>query len=204
MSMNAQKLSKMYPIILTVLSVIGLAASVILTIEKIAIIKNPSHHLSCSINPLLSCGPIITSPQASAFGFPNPLIGIFSFSVLISVGIAMIAGSVVSATKHWYWRLYIAGHFFGIGFVAWLIHEAVYELKALCIYCMVAWAVTIALNWYGFLWLTASGRLKLNKKYTKYRDWGLKNHFGVLLLFYLFVFGLILIQFRTYFETLIN
>lgn len=194
-------IQKWYPWILAVLAVIGFAASMILTIEKFEVLKNPSHRLSCSINPLLSCGPIITSDEASAFGFPNTLIGMFSFSTLFVVAMGMFAGSVVDSKQKWYWKLYIVGHLFGLGFIGWLMSEAFYDLKALCIYCMVAWAVTIGLNWYGFLWMTTTGRLKIGPKITKFRDWGLRNHWGFVLICYMFVFVLILGAFSDYFHS---
>lgn len=194
-------IQKWYPWILAVASFIGFFASFTLTVEKFEILKNPQHHLSCSISPLLSCGPIITSPEASAFKFPNPIIGLFAFSVLFSVSMAMFAGSVVDKSKQWYWRLYIVGHLFGLGFIAWLMSQAFYELKALCIYCMVAWAVTIVLNWYGFLWMSTTGRLKVSGKVDQFRQWGLRNHWGVVLVVYLFVFTLIFFAFREYFRT---
>ena len=62
--------------------VLGLAAALTLTIEKIEILINPDYVPSCSINPVLSCGSVMITPQASAFGFPNPLIGIVSFSIV--------------------------------------------------------------------------------------------------------------------------
>ncbi len=198
---NVFDIKKYYPWILAIASFIGFFASFTLTIEKIAILKDPNHHLSCSLNPLFSCGPIITSPEASAFGFPNPLIGIFAFSVLFSVAMAMFAGSVVDKAKRWYWNLYIVGHLFGLGFIVWLMSEAFYELKALCIYCMVAWAVTIVLNWYGFLWMVETGRLQVSKKLMRFKDWGLNNHWGVVLLCYIVIFGLILFAFEDYFRS---
>jgi uncharacterized membrane protein len=194
-------IQKWYPRILLAAAIVGFAASFTLTLEKFAILKNPNHQLTCSINPLLSCGPIITSDEASAFGFPNTLIGIFAFSVLIAVAVNMLAGATVKKEKKWYWKTFVAVHVFGLGFVAWLMREALYELKALCIYCMVAWAVTIVLNWYGFLWLSSTGRLGASSKVAKIRDWGLKNHWGVVLLAYLLVFCLIFVQFRDYFHS---
>jgi hypothetical protein len=56
--------------------VIGLTASATLLIEKIEMLKNPAYVPSCSINPVLSCGSVMVRPEASAFGFPNPLIGV--------------------------------------------------------------------------------------------------------------------------------
>jgi uncharacterized membrane protein len=37
---------------------------------------------SCSINPILSCGSVMTTPEAEAFGIPNLLIGIAGFAVV--------------------------------------------------------------------------------------------------------------------------
>ena len=54
--------------------VVGLAAALTLTVEKIEILINPAYVPSCSINPVPSCGSVMVTPQASAFGFPNPLI----------------------------------------------------------------------------------------------------------------------------------
>ena len=60
--------------------VVGLAAALTLTVEKIEMLINPAYVPSCSINPVLSCGSVMVTPQASAFGFPNPLIGIVAFT----------------------------------------------------------------------------------------------------------------------------
>ena len=71
--------------------VVGLAAALTLTIEKIEILINPDYVPSCSINPVLSCGSVMITPQASAFGFPNPLIGIVSFTVVVVTGVLALA-----------------------------------------------------------------------------------------------------------------
>lgn len=114
----------------------------------------------------------------------------------------MLGGATAKKEAQWYWRLYIAGHLFGLGFIAWLMSEAFYDLKALCIYCMVAWAVTIVLNWYGFLWMVDTGRLKASKHVERFKDWGLQNHWGVVLVVYLAIFGLILGAFSAYFHSI--
>ena len=71
--------------------VVGLAAALTLTIEKIEILINPDYVPSCSINPVLSCGSVMVTPQASAFGFPNPLIGIVSFTIVGVTGVLALA-----------------------------------------------------------------------------------------------------------------
>ncbi|MFN6554927.1 vitamin K epoxide reductase family protein, partial [Mycolicibacterium septicum] len=56
--------------------VLGLAAALALTVEKIELLIDPSYVPTCSINPVISCGSVMTTWQASAFGFPNSLIGV--------------------------------------------------------------------------------------------------------------------------------
>ncbi|OBB17623.1 hypothetical protein A5662_05795 [Mycobacteriaceae bacterium 1482268.1] len=121
---------------------LGLAAALTLTVEKIEILINPDYVPSCSINPVLSCGSVMVTPQASAFGFPNPLIGIVSFTVVVVTGV--LALTKVSLPR-WYWGGLAVGTLLGVGFIHWLIFQSLYRIGALCPYCMVVWAVTIPL-----------------------------------------------------------
>jgi uncharacterized membrane protein len=122
--------------------VIGLIASATLTVEKIEILLNPSYVPSCNINPIVSCGSVMTTPQASVLGFPNSLIGIAAFSVVVVTG-------VLAVTKvplpQWYWAGLVAATLGGAAFVHWLIFQSLYRIGALCPYCMVVWVVTISL-----------------------------------------------------------
>lgn len=122
--------------------VVGLAAALTLTVEKIEILINPDYVPSCSINPVLSCGSVMITPQASAFGFPNPLIGIVAFSVVVVTGV--LAVSKV-ALPRWYWGGLAVGTLLGVAFVHWLIFQSLYRIGALCPYCMAVWAVSIPL-----------------------------------------------------------
>ena len=80
--------------------VTGLIASATLTVEKIEILLNPSYVPSCNLNPIVSCGSVMTTPQASALGFPNSLIGIGAFTVVTVTGV--LAVTKVSLPR-WYW-----------------------------------------------------------------------------------------------------
>lgn len=122
--------------------VLGLAASLALTIEKVELLINPAYVPSCSINPVLSCGSVMVTPQASAFGFPNSLIGIVAFSVVLVTGVLALAKVPL---PRWYWAGLAAGTLLGTVFVHWLIVQSLYHIGALCPYCMVVWAVTIPL-----------------------------------------------------------
>ena len=122
--------------------VLGLAAAVTLTVEKIEILINPDYVPSCSINPVLSCGSVMITPQASVFGFPNSLIGIVAFTVVLVTGVLAIARVDL---PHWYWVGLAIGTLLGTVFVHWLAWQSLYSIGALCPYCMVVWAVTIPL-----------------------------------------------------------
>ncbi|MEZ0366714.1 vitamin K epoxide reductase family protein [Mycobacterium sp. pUA109] len=125
-----------------VAGVIGLIASVTLTVEKIRSLADKGYVPSCNINPVLSCGSVMVTPQASLLGFPNPLIGIAAFTVVVVTG-------VLTVTKvrlpQWYWVGMAAGTLVGAGFVHWLIYQSLYVIGALCPYCMVVWSITIPL-----------------------------------------------------------
>ena len=125
--------------------IVGLAAALVLTVEKLALLADPSYVPSCSINPILSCGSIIASPQAEVFGFPNPLLGIVGFSMVAATGAAIIGGATL---PRWYWLGLQAGVTFGVVFVHWLAFQSLYRIGALCPYCMVVWAITIPLFFY--------------------------------------------------------
>ncbi len=125
-----------------VAGVLGLAAALALTIEKIEILINPAYVPSCSINPVLSCGSVMITKQASVFGFPNPLIGIVAFTVVLVTGVLAVAKVTL---PRWYWGGLAIGTLLGAGFVHWLIFQSLYRIGALCPYCMVVWAITIPL-----------------------------------------------------------
>ena len=45
----------------------------------------------------------------------------------------------------WYWMGLTIGTALGVAFVQWLAYQTLYEIGALCPYCMVVWSVTIPL-----------------------------------------------------------
>lgn len=136
---------KLLPWLLLVGGAVGLTASAVLTVEKVALLRDPAYVPSCSINPILSCGSVMTKPQAEAFGFPNPLLGIAGFAVVTTIGAALLAGA---SFRCWFWLGLQAGVTFGVVFVHWLIFQSLYRIQALCPYCMAVWAVTVPIFWY--------------------------------------------------------
>lgn len=199
-SLRKRTLTQNVPWVLAGGASIGLLASFVLTLEKIALLKDPAHHLSCSLNPVLSCGSIIASEQASAFGFANPLIGLMGFSVVLTIGIGILAGATY---RRWFWRGLQLGTIFGIGFVAWLINESLYEIGALCVYCMAVWAITWLLFWYTTLYNLRENNIPTPKRLKGAVAFMQKHHADILITGYIVVIIMILQNFWYYWSTLL-
>ncbi len=132
-------------VLLLLTGALGLIASFVLAVEKYAVLADPAYVPTCSLNPVISCGTVMSSPQAELFGFPNPLLGVAGFSVLVTCGAVMMAGARLPT---WFWWGLQIGVTAGVVLVHWLIYTSLYRLGALCPYCMVVWAVTIVAFWY--------------------------------------------------------
>ncbi|MFF9620142.1 vitamin K epoxide reductase family protein [Streptomyces griseosporeus] len=123
----------------------GLLASWVITLDKFKLLEDPDFTPGCSLNPVVSCGSVMKSDQASAFGFPNPMLGLVAYGIVVCVGMSLLTGAVF---PRWYWLTFWAGCLFGVGFVSWLQFESLYRINALCLWCCLAWVATILLFWY--------------------------------------------------------
>lgn len=119
---------------------VGFWASSVLTIDKINLLQNPNYISNCDINSIFSCGEIVNTAQASVFGFPNPLIGIATYAVLITLGLLLIKN--VELPK-WVLQGVVVGSFLATIFVTWLAYQSIFVIGALCAYCIVAWGMTL-------------------------------------------------------------
>ncbi|MFJ2191288.1 vitamin K epoxide reductase family protein [Kitasatospora sp. NPDC087861] len=179
---------------------VGLFASSVLTLDKFRLLEDPSYVPNCNINPIISCGSIMRSDQAEAFGFPNSLLGLIGFAVVIAIGAGLLAGA---AYRRWFWLGLQAGTVFGIGFVTWLMYQALYRIGALCPYCMVVWAAMIPLFWYTTLHNLRSGIIPTGRTLRPAVREAARYHWIVPALWYAVIALLILNRFWYYWSTLI-
>ena len=141
--MSTTRLSKgpvSLAIFLVIAGAIGFAAAFTLTLDKVHLLENPDAQLSCNFSVLIGCSTNLSSWQGSVFGFPNPLIGVAAWSVVITIGAAILAGA---RFKRWFWLGLNVGVTGAIVLVIWLIAQSIFVLDVLCPWCMVTWAVTI-------------------------------------------------------------
>jgi uncharacterized membrane protein len=146
--------------ILVVGGIIGIFASIELIIQKIAVLSDPDFVPNCDINPILSCGSVISTEQASLFGFPNPVLGVIGFTIVIMFGALLFTGVELPRLM---WLGLNFGALAGMVFVIWLVSQSLYVIGALCPWCMVVWAVTIPIFWQVTTDNLASNKLSLGK-----------------------------------------
>jgi uncharacterized membrane protein len=178
----------------------GFAAAFVLVVEKIALIADPDYVPSCSLNPVLSCGSIMETDQAELFGFPNPLIGVAAFAILMTTGAALLAGASLA---RWYWIALQVGAVLGLAFVGWLISQSLYVIGALCPYCMVVWAVVIPVFFYVTLRNLAAGAFGAAAACSAVVRVTIEWHAVILLVAFGVVIILIGVEFWSYWSTLI-
>ncbi len=183
--------------VLTISGAIGLIASADLSIEKSEMLKDPGYSPSCNFNSLFSCGSVMVTDQASAFGPPNPFIGIAGFSVFVTVGVALLSGARFAK---WFWLGLQLGATFAVVFVHWLIDQSLYEIGKLCPWCMVVWSVTIP----SFLFVTVRNAHAFGLvERSRFVGILARNHGLILMVWVLTLIALIVIRFwDEYFSTL--
>lgn len=122
--------------------IVGLLASFVLTVEKFHLLEEPNATLSCSFNLVLNCSTVMQTWQSAVFGFPNMLIGLMAYSVVITLAVFGLAG--VRFPR----KLLIAANIcFALGalFAYWLFFSSLYVIEVLCPWCLIVTFATTML-----------------------------------------------------------
>ncbi|GAA2371579.1 MULTISPECIES: vitamin K epoxide reductase family protein [Gordonia] len=177
--------------VLLVCGVLGMAAAVALTLDRIQLLIDPSFTPACSINPIISCGSVMVTDQGKFFGFPNPLLGLPAFAVILVTAVLSIARVRL---PRWYWAGQAVVSALGQVFVGYLIFQSLYRIHALCPYCMVVWTLMPVV-----LILSISRVLPDSRGGRSAREW----LWIALPVYYVVVIAMITVQFWDYWRTLI-
>ena len=122
-------------------SVASLVASLVLSIDAVRLAENPNADLGCNINAVISCGTVANSWQSSLLGFPNAFLGLITEPVVITIAVASLA-----RVRFPRWFMVAAQVVYTVGFVFayWLFYEAMFDIGALCPWCLlVTFATTL-------------------------------------------------------------
>lgn len=185
-----------YPYLLTVGGALGLFASLMLSLEKIKVLQDPAFQPACNINPILSCTSVMNSTHNSTASIPNPYIGLAAFAVIITTGMAMLAGATF---KKWFWLGLQLGTLGGVAFVHWLYVQSVYGLGKLCLYCMLIWIIVIPIFWYTTLINVHKRFLPVHARAAQLMNFLQRHHFDVVVVWYLAIAISIVARFWYYF-----
>ena len=186
--------------LLAIGALIGLVASATLLIERIMLAEDPGYVPSCSLNPVLSCGSVMVTDQAALFGFPNPILGVAGFPLVLASAMALLAGGRLA---RWYWLGLQLGVTAGMVFISWLAYQSIYTIDALCPYCMVVWAVVIPMFWYTTLHNLRAGHLGAGLARSGLTRTLRDYHLLGPVLIYVVIIGAIAIRFWDYWSTLL-
>ncbi len=194
------KINKYIPYVLIICGIIGLLASFILTYDKIQVLKDPGYNPPCNINPVLSCGSVMKTEQASILGVPNSIFGIMGFTALVTFGFLMLSGAKFSK---WIWQSAQFISLVGVIFMHYLFFQGVYRINAICPWCFVTWMITIPI----FVFITAynieNNNLPLPKSMNGVAKFIKNNYINILLAWYTVIFLILLNEFWYYWQTLI-
>jgi uncharacterized membrane protein len=194
-------LEKNVPWILITSGSLGLFASLMLSVEEIAHLKNPAQQLGCDLNPIIGCGNILDTWQGHALlSVPNQFWGVAVFAVVITIGFAILAGARL---KRWFWLGLQAGMLFGFLFIVWFMWQSIFVLKHLCPYCMLTWAAILPAFWYTTLYCIRAEHLRLHGSLARVNHFAQKHHADILISMYLTVIGLIVWRFWYYWQTVL-
>jgi len=117
----------------------ALTAAFVLTIEKFHLYEDPNAVLSCSINVVLNCSTVMQTWQSSVFGFPNMIIGLMAYSVIVTVAVAGLSG--VKFPRKFLITANV-GVLLGLLFSYWLFFQSVYVIEVLCPWCLIVTTAT--------------------------------------------------------------
>lgn len=188
--------TKALPWILIISGVVGLICSFVLTHDEMQIAKNANYIPNCNLNPVIACGSVMKSSQAHLFALPNPWIGLATFSVMVTVGAALLASAKF---KKWFWLGLQTGVTLGTIFAYWLLWESVYRIHALCPYCLTVDVFVTITFWYTTLYNLQAGHLGKSAKASKLSRFIVRHHLDIIILWFLIAIALILKHFWYYY-----
>lgn len=144
--------------VLLIGGLVGWIAALNLLVDKLYLLSNPGATLACDINPFISCGTVMMTWQAEAFGIPNMAIGLGGFAIMGVLGALMLSGTALPPWMRW---ARLGGMTFAFAFVHFLAFSAIVIIRALCPWCMVVWVATAPMFFATLAHTVESGDLRL-------------------------------------------
>lgn len=187
------------PFILLGAGLIGGIASFALTYDKVHVLQNPHYQPGCNLNPVLSCGSVMKTAQASLFGVPNTVFGLIAFSMLTMLALVLLAGATF---KRWLWQCAQVAATAGVIFMHYLFFEAIFRIHAICPWCFVVWMITIPVFLAITIYNSREGNLQV-PVIGRVAAFISKYSLDATVFWYLVIILILLVKFWYYWSTLI-
>lgn len=120
-------------------SLIGLYASLVLSMDAILIAQNKGAELSCNLSERISCGAVGATWQANLLGFPNSFLGLIAEPIVITVAVAGL-GRV--RFPRWFMISAQTVYTIGLLFAYWLFYQSYFVIGRLCPWCLLITVTT--------------------------------------------------------------
>lgn len=143
MVMKPQSNQKLLYGIITIGAAVGFIASFLQMLEKITLLKSSDAVLSCNLNSVFNCSNILNAPQSSVFGFPNSLLCITFFALMLTAGLVGWTGGHITSKLR---LVYQAMTLFFIGFGFWYFWQSIFNVGSLCVYCIFCYLGVLAIS----------------------------------------------------------
>ncbi|HYN57014.1 MAG TPA: vitamin K epoxide reductase family protein [Motilibacterales bacterium] len=120
-------------------SIVGLWASLVLSIDAIRLAEDPLVDLSCNISSTISCATVGLTWQANLLGFPNAFLGLIAEPVVITIAVAALGGV---RFPRWFMLSAQVVYSIGLLFAYWLFYQAYFVIGAMCPWCLLITVTT--------------------------------------------------------------
>jgi uncharacterized membrane protein len=120
-----------------VLSVLGLAVAIYLTVEH----YTASASLACPESAVINCQKVTTSDQSVVFGIPVALLGLIFFVAMVPL---CLPAAWRSRRPELRWGR-LGAALVGVGFVFYLVYTELFTLNAICLWCTAVHVITVLL-----------------------------------------------------------
>jgi len=120
-------------------SIVGLWASLVLSIDAVKLAEDPLADLSCNISSTISCATVGLTWQANLLGFPNAFLGLIAEPVVITIAVAALGGV---RFPRWFMLSAQVVYSIGLAFAYWLFYQAYFVIGAMCPWCLLITVTT--------------------------------------------------------------
>lgn len=122
---------------------VGLVASFLQLLEKLTLLKDADAVLACNFNSVFSCTNVLNAWQSSVFGFPNSVMCIVFFALVLGIALAGLSSDALGKRL----RLSIQGiALFFLCFGIWFLTQSTLVIGALCLFCIFCFTGLLFIN----------------------------------------------------------